>query len=144
VILEIYPNGFRLIIPLQKNTKLKNPFTNSDLCYVRISGNDNVNCHKAYEIDLLKSMMGNNFHDIKLKMSSKVKNIASITLGVKIDGEIIKIATNYVTTIPTNRNLNRKKKKKKTKMNFYLQFEVVPLKGKRYDLFIKLCYKKQN
>lgn len=58
-----------------------------------ISGNDNVNCHKAYEIDidLVNTMVSNNFHDIKLKRSSKVTTLASITSGVKINEEIIKI-----------------------------------------------------
>jgi len=49
-----------------------------------ISGNDNVNCHKAYEIglDLVNTMVGNNFQDIKLKRSSKITTLASITVDV--------------------------------------------------------------
>jgi len=72
------------------------PFPNTN-CLMSIatgiSGNDNVNCHKAYEIGiyLVNTMVGNNFHDIKLKRSSKVTNLASITSGVKINEKIIKI-----------------------------------------------------
>lgn len=82
----------------------------------RIISNDNVNFHKAYEIilDLFNSMV--RYHDIKLKRSSKVTNVISITIGAKINGETINVTT---ITLLFQQVVHLKKK---TMINFYLLF----------------------
>lgn len=43
-----------------------------------------MNCHKINEEDfnLISSMIGSNFYDMKIKCSSKVVTLTSIALGI--------------------------------------------------------------
>ena len=73
-----------------------NPFeikNNSNLMsvFTGLSADDSINCDKAYKIGLRlqMEMVGENFADLTLKRSAKVRTLSSMTSTVKLKGEAV-------------------------------------------------------
>lgn len=58
-----------------------------------IIGDDKINCHKAYEIGFIsmKSMIGEQFDNVKLKRSNRVLPILTVPSSVKVHNKKVAV-----------------------------------------------------
>ena len=109
---------------LKNNSKLMSVFTG-------LSADDSINCDKAYGIGLRlqMDMVGENFADLALKRSAKVRTLSAMTSTVKLKGEAVVVdqqlmLNRILAVIQSSSDLEQ-----------YIQFEFVNYAPSLFDNF---------